>query len=581
MNVVDRIYKIHWIISAILVGLIIKVTKSNTSVFSIQNRLNSMFFEEDNTLKSIEIGFESKSIPNEFYNKGRKIDIFTSNTNTNLTNSFKNEKMEVTYLSSDKKIFLPKIIKNLGLINTFDTSINFDLDRKNGMGINPALSKKQEKNNYFEKELQRYYSTEIQGKNQYYFPHVNNNYKLECSIPFKKSKSSINQNSNFHSNLFNFTSNDLIEKNAFLLMKNIAYLCSSSDIREWFFKVCPFSSAHQQLKNLKILPNGTSYVEFFNLGTKEGYFEHIREMETQKSQETLKDSFTTIENYESNNEKKSTSKNLFDIDKQEIKQYENIDQMQNMQIKNIDNIYSEDFDLNDNFLNLDNSKSSNDKVLFAKKAYIDANLNNYFLEEINKIAELNSIILADDSLEKTSFLFCDGRVCKILNDLNFNKYKDYECEILLEYKGAELKYFLDKNEEVFYHEKDDQEVEAKRTIQLNNLDEYIYNYLFSVNEINDKKYMDSIEKYSNTNIRLSRKIMRFVTENTFAINKSFPNKNKYIYTKDFKYECKDKKPNINSHNYLSVNKELAYCSKCDFIHQVQNGDFLVLVSFKK
>lgn len=92
-----------------------------------------------------------------------------------------------------------------------------------------------------------------------------NGARMKCYTPSK-----IKKNITRKESLLNETKSLLPDDLAMIFLRQSASLCYNSNFREWFYKLCPFKSAHQVLsykkKNEK---TGEEFTETWNLGQKE------------------------------------------------------------------------------------------------------------------------------------------------------------------------------------------------------------------------------------------------------------------------------------------------------------------------
>lgn len=86
-----------------------------------------------------------------------------------------------------------------------------------------------------------------------------NGQKLNCMLPSKMNKQIVSQN---------HTLKELTDEYAYMLMREIRNICINSSIKEWFYKICPFNSAYQQLSVMKKRKDGSEYVEHWKLGSR-------------------------------------------------------------------------------------------------------------------------------------------------------------------------------------------------------------------------------------------------------------------------------------------------------------------------
>ena len=64
-------------------------------------------------------------------------------------------------------------------------------------------------------------------------------------------------------------SNQLDDNQALLLLRIVKNFCTNTNIKEWFYKLCPFQSTHQQLTYKKKAENGEEYIENWTIGNRQ------------------------------------------------------------------------------------------------------------------------------------------------------------------------------------------------------------------------------------------------------------------------------------------------------------------------
>lgn len=484
-----------------------------------------------------------------------QVDFIPQNYNTNkmyTINSISDTKQFFQYWDKEQ-------IRTKGrYTNTKDysSSISLNTDVDNG------------KLNYFTNEIKfhiqkNYFSTKKYSLN------LSSGLKMNCDLSYRKSSKELADKSKITS---------VSDKLAEMLMYNIAYICHNSNIDVWFYKICPFSSAYQQLTYLQKHPNGTSYLELWNLGNKEGYYEELEEQRfIRENNISGSEQYNngTSDNSDFNNKKNATN-TIITSDDVKYKAYNNtikLDEIYSKSNKNSNNNYN-----NNNPVQIPNSNQLNKKITYSK-------LKQDFISEITQLAMENNIseedLINNNELETKPYLVCEGRICKVFNTQTTD-FKKNETELYLNFTMKQIKEQINKQENIFV-------INEKMTTQKVFLSEYLTKlgkyYLFEkyVNVENEETInIELLKEYESEVITIQRKVIKTVGDNIIVLNKKFAESIVTAFDNDFKFKVGENRINtVEGNSALSVSRDIVYCLKCEFLMFYEVGDFLLLVSKNK
>ena len=375
---------------------------NSIDVKSQQQKMNEFVYDTKKYKNSIILKFETELKPISYKHKSIIV-----------------EREEVKQLKKDslqehlgivtEKYTSPEIERDMNLIHINNKILGLDVITHHKQTHTSYADKLLGGDTYFTDLIRKYLEIETTGKKKYKF-NLSNGMKMTCGIPFKNKKIDSIKYLNIDNEV-----TTLDDKKAFLILKSISYICHNSNIEEWFYKICPFSGAYQQLTYMKKHANGTDYIEFWNLGSRKVLeSENFPKLSDKESEELMI------------KEIKSNSK------------------------------YSDPRFNSSSTLSQDITKKKNSEYI----------LNKMFSNEVNQLAEKENIFL---QTEDKSLLICDGRICKIFNDNHLINNKNQDCEIFMYFTAHELRNLKTKiNKDLF-----EQEL-PKETI-----DKDVYSYIFN------------------------------------------------------------------------------------------------------